>query len=189
MQVHRTYPEQTARSFYRRNRLNLWRSVFLTIGYVCALINLCTGGIPWSLLVAGGLCVLWIAFLYRPLVENTLIKKMADVGIAVCLFLFLLDAIVGGGWSEFVVPIVFFGDLLVIGFYYLVYFKKEKRNLLPLYELILAGLVATLCRFVGVHTLNWPLIVVGSVSLGLLVLSAALFFKPIWRELQKKFHL
>ena len=34
----------------------------------------------------------------------------------------LLDSVLGGGWSGFVVPIVFFGELIVTGGYFLLFF-------------------------------------------------------------------
>lgn len=188
MQVHRIYPEQSPKTFFRRNKQDIFRTIFLAVGYVCLLVNLLTGGIPWSLIVIGGLCVVWVSIIYRPLVENTLIKKLSDVSIAICLYLFLLDAIVGHGWAGFVVPIVFFSDLLLIGFVYLVFFKKQKRNFMPLFELILGGLIAILLSFIGLHQLDWPTIVVGGVSLGLLILSVSLFPKDVAREWKKKMH-
>ena len=189
MRVHLTYPPATALSFWKRNRQALWRSLFLLLGYSCLLINLLAGGMPWSLIVIGGLMVTWVVLIYRPQVENTVIKKLCDSLIAVCLYLFLLDSIVGGGWSGFVVPIVFFGDLVLIGSYFLLFFKKRKRDFLPLFELLLAGVVITLCELVGFHYLDWPMVVVGGVSLGLLVLSLALFGQPMREEFQKKFHM
>ncbi len=189
MHVRLTYPPTTALSFWRRNRRALWRSAFFLTGYACLLVNLLTGGMPWSLIAIGGLTVLWVVFLYHPQVENTPIKKLCDSAIAVCLYLFLLDSVIGGGWSGFVVPIVFFGDLVIIGSYFLLYFQKRKRDFLPLFELILAGLVITLCELVGLRYLDWPMIVVGGVSLGLLALSLALFWKPLGAEFQKKFHM
>lgn len=189
MDVHVTYPDVKARSFLQRNRTSVHRLIFLGVAYICLIINLCVGGPAWSLMVCGALCVLWVALLYKPLVENTLIKKVSDVGIAVCLYLFLLNSLVGGGWADIVVPIVFFSDLVVAGFCYLAFFKKMKRNFLPLFEMELAGLIAILCGLVGLQRVNWPLIVVGSVSLGLLLLSLILFFKPFSLEFQKKFHV
>ena len=189
MQVHVTYPALTARSFWHRNSRELIRGLFMLLGYACGLINILTGGIPWSLAVIGGLAVFWIAVLYKPLVENTIIKKITDVGCAVCLYLFLLDWIFGGNWSGFVAPIVFFADLIIAGTYFLAYFKKEKRNFLPLFELSLAGLVAIFCGMVGWSKLDWPLIVVGSVSLGFVVLTIALHFRVIWVEFSKKIHM
>lgn len=187
--IHRIYPQRKPSGFFRRNRQDLLRSAFLTAAYTCLIVNLLTGGMPWSLIAMGGLGVAWIAFVYRPMVEHTLIKKLSDVSIAICLYLFLLDAILQQGWSDFVVPIVFFSDLLLIGFIYLVFFKKQKRNFMPLFELLLAGIIAILLSLTGIlRGPNWPQIVMGSVSLGLLVLSAALFPKDVLRELQKKMH-
>jgi ABC-type glycerol-3-phosphate transport system permease component len=56
-------------------------------------------------------------------------------------------------------------------------------------ELTLSGLVAIFCGLVGWHRLDWPLIVVGSVSLALVVLTAALHWGEIRVELGKKMHL
>lgn len=188
MEVHITYPLLTPHSFWRRNRRELTRALFVFLAYACALINASVGGIPWALAAIGGLAVIWIAFFYRPLVENTPIKKMTDTGVAVCLYLFLLDWVIGGNWSWFVAPIVFFADLIIAGTYFLAYFKKEKRNFLPLFEFMLCGLVAIFCGLVGWSRLDWPLIVVGGVSLALAVLTVALHFTAIRREIQKKLH-
>ncbi|MEG1471607.1 MAG: DUF6320 domain-containing protein [Clostridia bacterium] len=189
MKVRLSYPPNPKSSFWRRNRQALLRSGFLLAGYACLLVNLLGRGMPWSLIVIGGLMVFWVIFLYHPQVENTVIKKLCDSLIAVCLYLFLLDSVLGGGWSAYVVPIVFFGDLIVICGYFLLFFTKQKRNFLPLFELLLAGLVITLCTWVGFRFLDWPMIVVGSVSLGLLALCMALFWKPLGTELRKKFHV
>jgi len=189
MQIHRVYPEQKASTFWRRNRQDILRSAFLFVGNACLFINLLTGGMPWSLIVFGGLCVVWIAFIYRPLVENTLIKKLTDVTVVVCLYLLLLDAILGGEWSTLVVPIVLFADLAAIGFFYLLFFKKEKRNFMPLFELLLAGLFTTLLTLAIDRTLAWPLIVLGSVSFGMLVLSFILFPREVALEIRKKLHI
>ena len=189
MQVHITYPKPAAHSFWWRNRRELMRGLFGFVAYACGLINIATGGQPWALAAIGGLAVVWIAVFYRPLVENTAIKKITDVGGAVCLYLFLLDWIFGGNWSGFVSPIVFFADLIVAGIYFLAYFKKEKRNFLPLFELTLAGLVAIFCGLVGWSRLDWPLIVVGAVSMALVVLTAALHTQEIAVEFKKKIHM
>ena len=188
MQVHVTYPELARQSFWRRNRRELWRGMFAFAGYACGLVNLAVGGTPWALAAIGGLAVLWVAVFYKPLVENTAIKKITDVGIAACLYLFLLDEVLGGGWSALVVPIVLFADLIVAGTFFLAFFKKEKRNFLPLFELTLGGFVAILTGLVGWNKLDWPLIVVGSVSMALVVLTAALHWKEIKVEFRKKMH-
>ena len=188
MNVRLIYPDAEGRSLWRRNRLLFLRGAFLTAAYLCLLINLLTEGIPWSLLVIGGLAVVWIAAVYRPQVENTAIKKLCDVLIAVCLYLLLLDSVLGGGWGYLVVPIVFFADLALIGAYFLVFFKKQRRNFLPLLELLVAGLVSALCSLIAARRPEWQLSVLGAVSLGIMILSVALFRKPLMEEIKKKFH-
>jgi hypothetical protein len=188
MQVKVTYPQLSPRSYWRRNRIELARLVFGGAAYLCLLVNLLTGGTAWSLAAVGGLAVAWITFFYKPLVENTVIKKMTDIGSAVCLYLFLLDWLFGGGWSGLVTPIVFFADLIIAGTYFLAFFRKEKRNFLPLFELMLVGLVAIFCGLVGWRLLNWPLIVVGGVCLALAALTLALHFREISVEIMKKVH-
>ena len=87
MRVHATYPPNTPQSFWRRNRQALWRSAFVLTGYLCLIINLLTGGPAWSLIVIGGLMTFWVAFIYKPQVEATPIKKLCDTALAVCLYL------------------------------------------------------------------------------------------------------
>ena len=189
MNVRLIYPEYEGASLWRRNRRLFLRSAFLLIGYVCLLVDLLTPGMPWSLIVIGGLAVLWIAFIYRPQVENTPIKKLCDILIATCLYLLLLDSILGGGWAAFVVPIVFFADLALIGTFFLIFFKKQKRSFLPLLELILAGLVTTVWYLAANRQPDWQILALGGVSLLLLTLSLALFRKPLLAEVRKKFHV
>ena len=188
MQVHKIYPAPRENSFWRRNRQDLLRSLFLVISYTCLLVNLLTGGMAWSLIAIGGLCIVWIAFIYRPMVEHTLIKKLSDISVSVCLYLLLLGVVLGGNWSRFAATIVFFAEILAMGSFYLLFFKKQKRNFMPLFELLLTGMITVLWILLRSHTLTWGEIVLGSVSLGLLILTAVFFPKEIWLEIRKKMH-
>lgn len=189
MDVKITYPEVKKKGFFRRNAHDLWRALFTLISYTCLIVDILTPGIHWSLIVIGGLGVIWIALLYRPQVENTLIKKGCDVLVAVCLYLLLLESVVGGRWGTFVAQIVYFGMLILLGLYFLFYFRRQKRNFLPLFEMLLAGMVSTLIMLALRIQLSWPMIVVGSVSLGIQVLMLVLYWKPMGLEYHKKFHV
>ncbi|MBE5801039.1 MAG: hypothetical protein E7319_02005 [Clostridiales bacterium] len=189
MEVHVTYPKVKKRNFFVRNAHDLWRGLFTLVAYTCLIIDILTPGIHWSLIVIGALCVLWIALLYRPQVENTLIKKGCDVLVAVCLYLLLLESVVGGSWGTFVAQIVYFGMLVLMGVYFLFYFRRQKRNFLPLFEMLLAGMTATLVMLCLRVRLSWPMIVVGSVSLGIQLLMLILYWKPMMLEYHKKFHV
>ena len=189
MEVKVTYPVVKKKNFFVRNAYDLWRALFTIVAYTCLIIDMLTPGIHWSLIVIGGLCVLWIAFLYRPQVENTLIKKGCDVLVAVCLYQLLLESVIGGNWGAFVAQIVFFSMLILMGVYFLCYFRGEKRNFLPLFELLVAGMVSTLIMLCCRIRLSWPMIVVGSVSLGIQLLMLILYWKPMLHEYHKKFHV
>ncbi|MBQ8150611.1 MAG: hypothetical protein IJ041_08855 [Clostridia bacterium] len=189
MDVHVTYPSVKKKNFFVRNAYDLWRLLFTVAGYTCLIVDMLTPGIHWSLIVIGGLCVLWIALLYRPQVENTLIKKGCDVLVAVCLYLLLVESVVGGSWGAFVAQIVYFGMLILMGVYFLFYFRRQKRNFLPLFELLLAGMAATVIMLICRIHLTWPMIVVGSVSLGIQLLMLILYWKPMMLEYHKKFHV
>ena len=189
MEVKITYPTVKKKSFFVRNAHDLWRMLFTLVSYVCLIVDMLTPGIHWSLIVIGGLCVLWIALLYRPQVENTLIKKGCDVLVAVCLYLLLLESVVGGSWGAFVAQIVYFGMLILLGVYFLAYFRRQKRNFLPLFEMLLAGMASTVVMLLLRVRLTWPMIVVGSVSLGIQVLMLVLYWKPMRLEYHKKFHV
>ena len=189
MKVQRIYPEQKTTSFWKRNRQELLRAAFLLLIYLCLFLNLLLGGIPWSLIVIGGLCVLWVAFLYRPLVEHTLIKKLSDVSIVVCLYLFLLSALLKGNWGWLVGTIVFFADIIAIGLFYLLFFKKQKRNFMPLFELIFVGLGLVLVYWLQSGTLGWEEIVLAAVSLGIMGLIWSFFPREVALEVKKKLHV
>ncbi len=189
MEVHVTYPVVKKKNFFRRNAHDLWRGLFTIICYTCLIVDMLTPGIHWSLIVIGGLCVLWVGLLYRPQVENTMIKKGCDVLVAVCLYLLLLESVVGGHWAEFVAQIVYFGMIILMGVYFLFYFRIEKRNFLPLFELLVAGMASTLIMLCCRIRLSWPMIVVGSVSLGIQLLMLILYWRPMRLEYQKKFHV
>lgn len=189
MEVHVTYPATKKKNFFVRNAHDLWRALFTVISYVCVIVDMLTPGIHWSLIVIGGLCVLWIALLYRPQVENTLIKKGCDVLVAVCLYLLLLESVIGGNWGTFVAQIVYFGMLILMGVYFLFYFRDQKRNFLPLFEMLVAGMVSTLVMLCCRIRLSWPMITVGSVSLGIQLLMLILYWKPMMHEYHKKFHV
>lgn len=189
MEVKITYPTVKKKNFFVRNAHDLWRMLFTLVSYVCLIVDMLTPGIHWSLIVIGGLCVLWIALLYRPQVENTLIKKGCDVLVAVCLYLLLLESVVGGSWGAFVAQIVYFGMLILLGVYFLAYFPRQKRNFLPLFEMLLAGMASTVVMLLLRVRLTWPMIVVGSVSLGIQVLMLVLYWKPMRLEYHKKFHV
>ena len=61
MDIHVTYPIVKKKGFFRRNAHDLWRGLFTIAAYTCLIVDMLTPGIHWSLIVIGGLGVIWIA--------------------------------------------------------------------------------------------------------------------------------
>ncbi len=186
--VENIYPT-ASHHFGKKHVRILMRNLCLLTAYVCVLVNAIVGGFVWSVIVLGALMVAWVAFLYRPMLENTLIKKLCNTLTAVCLFLILLDDVLGTSWAYFVVPIVFWGNLLIIGLLFVIFFRKQKRNCMPLFEAMTAGMAVTVLTLLIFGEINWPFIVLGSVSLGMMVLFLILYWSTLRFEFRKRWHV
>lgn len=165
----------------------------LFLGVLAAgIVNLCVGGTPWFFYVLGGSVVFWTAFLYHPLVEYTFLRKFTAVLLAACGYLILIDYLSGDPhWSLLVVPIVLFSLFIVNLAIFFGQFKRQKRNIFSIYWIFLvslAAVIASACNLFSL-TFSWPIIVLAALDGLLLVLSIFVFRQPLWRELQKKFHL
>lgn len=165
-------------------------SLFLSC-LVCGIVNLCVGKTPWSLYVFGGVLVFWAIFLYHPLVEYSLIRKITTVLLCVCAYLICIDWLGHGyHWSLLVVPIILFSVFFLTIVIFFLSFKKQKHNIFPLYQIFLLSLVAILCAACNLFSLtfSWPMIVLSALDGLLLILTLFFFRTPLLREFRKKFH-
>lgn len=189
MEIEITYPKIKPASFRYEWLRKIILALYAIAFVVCGTVNLCVGGLPWSLLVFGGQWLFWISVVERPLVEFTFLSKFSATLINVCIFLVLLDLIVGNGFSYSVVPIICFSLLIIQALVFFVGFKRQKGNLMPMFLMIVIGLIALTLAHIGFLQMGWSVIVLGSVSVFLLILCLSVFFKPIRREFAKKFHV
>ena len=158
---------------------------------VCILVNLCVGGKPWCVTVAGGAVLFWVCFLYHPLVEYSLIRKLTAILSSACGYLILIDYLnEGPHWSHLVAPIVLFSLFVFTLILFFVQFKRQKHNILPLYQIALISLFVVIAAASGLFSLSftWPMIVLASLDGALLILTLLFFRKPIREEFRKKFH-
>ncbi|NCA96272.1 MAG: hypothetical protein EOM74_04760 [Methanomicrobia archaeon] len=169
-----------------------WRWTILALLWAGAIstgiINLAVGGDPWSLVVIGGEYLFYRVFLRQPLVENSQIGKLTDAILSTCLYLILIDVIYGDGWSVSVVPILTFSLLIIQGLVFFLFYRRQRKNFMPLYWVTIGGLVAIISALIGFPKINWPIIVTGSLAFLILIISVIALRKPIWTELKKKFH-
>ena len=189
MEVKITYPaiRRKVLTEQRIRRFFFW--VFLTAAAACGIVNLCVGGKAWSLVVVWSLWLVWSCLISRPLVENHWMGRTTHLLLDVCVLLVLIDVLLAPGWSGFVVPIVGFGLLTALGALFFSNLPRRRQNVLVLFWVSLAGIAAFLCAAFGWLAMSWPIIVLGSLSLALLIAGTAVLRRQLLVELQKRFHL
>lgn len=188
MKIKLTYPPAQQKRLAAERLRYILRWCFSVASYVCAIVNLCVGGPAWSLVVIWSLWCVWSMIVSPSLVEYNRISQTAKTLINACILLILIDTVFSSGWAEFVVPIVSFGSLIIIGILFLSDLPKQKHNIMPMVWLIAASLVAVISSLIGWPKLDWPMIVLGSTALLLLIVCVAVLRADLLRELKKRFH-
>ncbi len=164
------------------------RWIFIAFAYAAPIVNLSTGGKLWCLIV---LWSLWLAWwlISPPLVEYNRISQSARTLFNVCVLLILIDTVYSFGWGSFVIPIVCFGTLVLIGVLFLSDLTKQRQNVMPMVWLIIASLLGIISSLIGWPKMNWPMIVLGSTAFALLIVCVGILRKDMLTELKKRFHI
>ena len=146
------YPiPERQRSFYRLFR-QILRIVFIAAALICILVNLLVKGKPWSIIVAWSLFSLWRLFFSLRLVEFSIYSHAAGIALHTVILLLLIDHFLASGWAQTVIPIVFFGCLLVMFVIYYITYDRRHRHLT---SILLLGLVNLLFIPYSIH--SWPI--------------------------------
>jgi len=188
MKIKSAYPPAQQKRLAAERLRYVLRWCFSVACYVCAIVNLCTGGPAWSLVVIWSIWCVWSMLISPSLVEYNRISQTAKSLMNACILLILIDTVFSSGWAEFVVPIVSFGSLIIIGILFLSDLPKQKHNIMPMVWLIVASFVAVISSLIGWPKLDWPMIVLGSTALLLLIVCVAVLRTDLLRELKKRFH-
>ncbi|MDR1158424.1 MAG: DUF6320 domain-containing protein [Oscillospiraceae bacterium] len=169
------------------NRVRGWTArALLAALVVCGIVNLAVGGPPWSFLVAAGECILYRACLAKEPIEATLLQKLMSVLFPVCGLLLLTDWF-GGGASEKAMPLTYLGVLCLSAGIYFLGFRKQRKNLLPMFQMLAVALVTVAVGFFAPWGLNWPRIVLLGLTGSLVILALVGFRRPIVSELRRRF--
>lgn len=178
----------------RRRRMSLKRLrqwvlyTLLFAGVLCIFLNLLIGGFPWSAYVVVSEIVFYTAFLSWQAVENSLLQKLTNTGLASCALLLVIEGLSGGIWaSRWVVPILFFAVLCLQGVVFYARFKTQRGNLVSPALMAGVGLVAAL-SLTHRQTFGWPWIVLLGVTAAMVAVGYIWFRKPLWEEWKKKIH-
>lgn len=163
--------------------------IFLAAGYICPIINICNGGKPWSIVVDWSLWLIWCTVFTRPLVENNLMSRTVHFLFNSAILLVLIDVCISSGWAGFVVPLVCFSLLVLLGVLFFVGLAKQHQNLMPMLWIITGSLVSLIVAATGWLKMNWPTIVLGSTAFALLLAALIILRKEFFAELKKRFHV
>lgn len=155
----------------------------------CPIINVCTGGKPWSIVVLMGVYTLWTLVLSPDLVEYNRISQFIKMVLCACLLLGLIDIAFAPGLAAKVMPIVAFGSLVVCAALFFSDLQRQKQNMMPMLTLILLCFMGTATGLSLYHGPGrWAMIVMGAVAFGLLAACIAILGKDFLRELKRRFH-
>lgn len=184
-----TYPKLRKKIINEHRIKSIFFWSFLLIGLACGIVNLCVGGKAWSVVVIWSLRLIWSCTITRPLVENHWMGRTTHFIVSICALLVLIDVLLAPGWAGFVVPIIGFGLLIALAAIFFSNLPRRRQNVLVMFWVSLAGIAAFLCAVFGWISLNWPMIVLGSVAPSMLIASIAVLRRQFFIELGKRFHI
>lgn len=189
MQVKKAYPKikKQINRFLGFRKITLF--VFLASIIICTIVNLAVGGKLWLFYVIGGELIFYLAFLDKPLIDNTFVKRFTTVLFTICAYLYLIDIIEKTSWSYFVIGIIIFSIIIVQLILFFAAFKLQRKKFIPMFWTSIISVLFCFLAIVKVVDLNWPVIVLGSLGLFSLLLLFIIFRKTIIYELKKYFNV
>ncbi len=189
MDVKISYPPVIKRGKLLGRFIKLLRWLALIACIACPVVNICTGGKAWSVVVLMGVYMLWTLVLSPDLVEYNRISQFIKLTLSACVLLGLIDYFISPGWAVEVVSIVAFGALAVCAGLFFSDLQRQKQNMMPMLTLILfslIGSVAGLSIYRGPG--RWAMIVTGALAAALLIGCIGILGKDFIRELKRRFH-
>ncbi len=189
MKIENDYPMIKAKI----NKFLLIRKIilfmFLVSTITVVIVNLAVGGKLWMLYVIGGEVIFYFAFLNYPLIDSSLVKRVTVTLFLICAYLYLIDYINDTKWSYFVIGIVAFSIILIQLLIFFLGINYQKKKLIPLFITSIISTIYFVLSLVGVVKINWPIYVLGGVSLGALLILFVFYYKSVTIELKKYFSL
>ena len=174
------------------NKFLLLRKIVLLLFLISTLaviiINLAVGGRYWMFYVIGGEIIFYYAFLNYPLIDRSSIKRITIVMFLICAYLYLIDFINHTKWSYFVISILTFSIILIQLLIFFLGFNQKKK-LIPLFVTSICSICYTVLAVLKIVKINWPIIVLGSLSLITLLILFVFYHKLVIIEIKKYFNL
>ena len=189
MEVKNNYPRITRKlsKFIIFRRVTLL--IFLVSVVVCTIINLSVGGKLWMLYTIGAEIIFYLAFLNKPLVDNSFVKRFTTVVLIICAYLYLIDIIEKTNWSYFVITIIGFGILIIQSAFFFSARKNQRKKFMPMLFTAVGAVIICVLAIVKVLEMKWSVIVLGSLGFALIIIMFTIFKKTIISGLRKYFNI
>ncbi len=191
MHVKNTYPKITKVSHNRKRMLNIVRWPFLAVAVAAPIVNFCTGGPLWFIIVILTLLAVWKMVLSPDLVEFNRISQSIKITVWCSIMLAAIDfLLVNNFFAMFVIPIVCFAGLASCIVLFFTNLETQKHNMLPLINFIFASIIGSLIALHFYHgAYSWPLIVLLSLSLLFLLSLIIVLGQDFKIEMKRRFHI
>ena len=189
MKIENDYPriKENIKKFLVFRKITL--ILFLISIIVCVIVNLSVGGKNWMFYVIGGEAIIYYAFLNKPLVDNTFIKRFTVVSFIICAYLYLIDVIEQTSWSYFVIGIITFSIIIIQLLLFFTEFQNKNKKFIPLFFTAVGSIIFCILAISKVVEINWAVIVLGSLGLASLIILFIFYFPIIKSELRKYFSI
>ncbi len=189
MKIENDYPTIKAKI----NKFLLARKIILFIFLISiitvVIVNLAVGGKLWMLYVIGGEVIFYFAFLNQPLIDSSLVKRVTVTLFLICAYLYLIDFINDTEWSYFVIGILAFSIILIQLLILFLGINYQKKKLIPLFMTAIISTIYFVLSLFDIVKINWPIYVLGGVSLAALLILFVFYYKSVKIELEKYFSL
>lgn len=190
MKCKKVYPAVSKKTFQRIKLIRIMRWPYLAIAYICPIVNLCVGGPAWSIIVLMGLYMSWNLILSIDLVEYNRMTQFYKIIVYSCIMLALIDFLLVPGWAIDVIVIICFGSLVVASILLFSDYRKQKKNIMPLFILIIISLIGTILGFILYkNKVTWEFVTLGSIAFALLITFIIILGKDFFNEFRKRYHI
>ena len=182
------YPIPDRQSNLYRNLRSVTRIVFILAAFICLLVNILVKGKPWSLIVIWSLFCTWRLFFSLRLVEFSIFAHTVRITLYIIVLLYLIDRFLAPGWGETVIPIVLFGDLLIMLVVFLMTYDRKERHVVSITMLGLINLAMIPYSLHSWPITNWIAFAFLCASLVLFIVLLIINRKQLIHELKVRFN-
>lgn len=185
------YPKVT--NINKKNQLIKWLiALSVLVGVICVLINqIVDKQLHWSFLCIAGIVYAWITVLYSLKKNVNIASHVLIQAISASLLMVAIDKIIGyQGWSiEIAIPIIITIANSTMAILAIVSHKRYARYVVYQIGIFLFSLLPVFLVMMKIQNINPPIIIATLIALITFIITIAICGKPIFQEMNKRFHI